>query len=111
MAFDIINPLYPKPHVSAGGNSVASGFSLTVGSAAASSFLTTSFEATCPLVSFDVQTNPVYVTFDGTTPAVGTSGHYLATGTNYTWSTAAAKAAKFLASGGSANIYVSQWSV
>ena len=58
-------------------------------------------------ISFDVQTNDVFMTVDGSTPT-STNGHKLYAGRAYTLSVEAAKAAKFLAASGTAVIFASE---
>lgn len=114
MATTILNPLYPRPHISQGTSSVAAGKLLSVASSGtATSFTANMFTTDCQLVFFDVQTNPVVVTFDGSTPLFGTSGHILASGTNYTWQLATLLDAKFVTESAitTAQLYASQFAV
>lgn len=80
--------------VSGGANAQVIGQALTVTSTATSQF--SAFNASTEFITFDVQTANVYATFGGETPASGT-GHILTQGNSYTWSKAAAAAAKFVA--------------
>ena len=117
MATTIINPLYPRPHFQAGGVT-AKGVMLSVSSSSAATSFTVGMFTTNPvpdageLIFFDVQGASVVVTFDGSTPAYGTSGHLLVANTNYTWQTQTLLAAKFVNQGSSnANLYASQFAV
>ena len=83
--------LFPYPSVS-GGSPVADQ-RLTVSSTAVS--FATAFNASTNMIVLDVQDADVMCTFDGSTPT-STNGHRLASGTQYTWSKAAASAAKFI---------------
>jgi len=112
MATTLINPLYPRPHIVAGTNSVGSGFMLTISSTStATAFLATNFDSGCEVVFLDVQTANVLVTFDGSTPGAGTSGHILASSTNYTWQLGTLLKARFTCSSTTATIYASQFSM
>jgi hypothetical protein len=117
MAFTIVNPLYPRPHITAGTSSVSAGFMLAVSSSSsATGFvlanLGTFSSAPAELAFIDIQNANVVVTFDGSTPLYGTSGHILASGSNYTWQIATLLAAKFaLQTSATANIYLSQFCV
>lgn len=55
----------------------------------------TSMSNATDTVVLDIQTADVMVTFDGSAPT-SSNGHFLANGTSYTWSKAAAIAAKFI---------------
>ena len=101
-----INVLYPKPTV-LNNNASVSGQSLTVG-ASVTSFVTP-FNNYTNLVFVDVQTADVIVTFDGTNPALGSRGHRLPVGTNYTWSTATASQAKFIQATVGAILFASEF--
>ena len=83
--------LYPKP------NQLATSQNLTVGSA--STQFANTFNALTNAIFVTVQTAPVIVTFDGTTPSA-TNGHYLPL--NYTgwFSKDSMIAAKWIRSGG-----------
>ena len=98
MAYNL-NNILPKPTYSTAGRTDGTSAQvtaqrLTVTNAATSTF--SAFNARTDVVVFDVQVANVYCTFDGTTPSA-TNGHILTYGTAYTWSTAAAIAAKFVA--------------
>lgn len=112
MAATLINPLYPRPHVTASTSSVATGFMLTVASSSsATAFTTSNFDQTAQLVFLDIQSNNVVVTFDGSVPLNGTRGHILPAGTNYTWQLATALDAKFATQGATAaQVYASLFS-
>lgn len=56
------------------------------------------FGDTTNMIVLDVQDADVMVTFDGSAPT-STNGHRLYSGSHYTWSTAAASAAKFIRQG------------
>ena len=90
-----IAPFPTRAAITAGGaNAQVVGQALTVTSTATVQF--SAFNASTEFITFDVQTANVYCTFGGETPANGT-GHILAQGNSYTWSKAAAAAAKFIA--------------
>lgn len=109
MALSITNPLYPK--ASWASNAAVASQSLSVTSTAAVQ-KTTEFNTITDLVMFDVKTNTVYVTVDGSTPtASGTVGHALSPGTQYTWSKGLVSGAKFIGGAGTATIYFSELSV
>jgi hypothetical protein len=98
MAYNI-NNLYPKPTFSTvgqtnGTSAAVVGQRLTITSTATVQFA--AFNERTDMIVLDVQTANTYCTFDGTTPS-STNGHILTAATAYTWSTAAAKAAKFVA--------------
>lgn len=88
----INNAIYPKP--SWANNAAVAGQKLTVTNGAVVQFA--AFDGTTSAVVLDIQVANVYCTFDGTTPSA-TRGHILYATQSYTWSTAAATAAKFLA--------------
>tara|TARA_B110000483_G_scaffold26312_1_gene31476 strand:- start:166 stop:471 length:306 start_codon:yes stop_codon:yes gene_type:complete len=58
-------------------------------------------------ISFDVQTNDVFMTVDGSTPTT-TNGHKLYAGRAYTLSVEAASVAQFLSASGTAVIFASE---
>lgn len=96
MAFGSSSPnfIYPRP---------ASGLSderLTVSTAVVqfSSIATWGENGLCRMVLFDIQTEDVMVTLDGSTPSA-TNGHQLYAGQNYTWSYDTIKAARFIRQG------------
>ena len=61
------------------------------------------------MIVLDVQDADVMCTFDGSAPT-STNGHRLYSGSQYTWSTAAAAAAKFIRQGStSAAIHASEF--
>jgi len=60
-----------------------------------------SLNATTTAVKITVASQPIRVTFDGTDPVGGTTGHYYAANANDTWSRAMAAAAKMIRDGGS----------
>lgn len=81
---------------------------LTVSSSAVplSSIATWGANGLCRMVTLDVQTNDVMVTFDGSTPT-STNGHRLYAGQNFTWSFEKAKAAQFIRVSADATIHAS----
>ena len=98
MAYNL-NNILPKPTYSTAGrtdgtSALVAGQRLTVTSTATSTF--SAFNARTDVIALDVQVANTYCTFDGTTPSA-TNGHILYSGQAYTWSTAAAIAAKFVA--------------
>lgn len=106
-----INNIYPKPSTGATAT-VILGQAVTCPGTSSVQTISTAFNAYSNLVFLDVQTADVIVTFDAQTPVAGTTGHRLYAGTNYTWSTASAHAAKFIAATTStAFIYVTEFQV
>lgn len=106
-----INNILPKPTWSTvgktdGTSAAVAGQRLTVTSTATSTF--SAFNQRTDAVVLDVQTANVYCTFDGTTPSA-TNGHILYAQNAYTWSTAAASQAKFVATSSNATIYASEF--
>ena len=103
-----INNIYPKPGIKNG--VVLSGSALTVDATAGGvQFAAALFSQNDQfvLVDLDIQLADVYVTYDGTTPAIG-NGHILKQNTYLTWPRARAQVAKFLrVTGTSATIYAS----
>lgn len=107
MAYNL-NNIYPKPAWSAGSSVADQRLSVdnTVGGVQFSAF-----NASTDLVVLDVQTADVMVTFDSSAPTT-TNGHRLYAGTTYTWSRAAATAAKFIrATATTAAIHASEFQV
>lgn len=99
MAFSVTNPLYLKPSFKmvSGTSTAVSGQQLVVTSTATSTFTTFDPVTSAVGVDFSGATGAaVYCTFDGQTPS-STKGHQLVAGEKYTWSKAAAQAAKFVA--------------
>lgn len=93
----------------AGTSTQATGQQLTVTSTATVQFSAFNKLTTC--VVLDIQTANTYCTFDGTTPSA-TSGHILYAGSAYTWSTAAATFAKFVATTTTnATVYCSEFTI
>src|SRR5271167_4997538 len=93
-----INNIYPKPaYISP--STVATLQTLNVTTTAQFA----AFDINTSLVFMDVQSNNVYVTFDGSTPS-SSNGHQLAAGFNDTWAKATATAAKFVAVSGTSII-------
>ena len=111
MAYNL-NNILPKPTYSTAGRTDGTSAQvtaqrLTVTNAATSTF--SAFNPRTDVVVLDVQAANVYCTFDGTTPS-STNGHILTYGTAYTWSTAAAIAAKFVATSATNSIiYASEF--
>jgi len=97
MANSSLNVIYPQRAVDNTGTAVASQ-SLTVSTAAVSA---TGYTADpggtthVQLVTFDVQTSPVRVRWDGTSPT-STVGHFLPVSSAYTWPASQYNAAKFI---------------
>jgi hypothetical protein len=58
-------------------------------------------------VSFDIQSEDVFMTIDGSTPT-STNGHKLYAGRAYTISSGSAKVAKFISASGTAAIFGSE---
>lgn len=111
MSFSITNPLYPKPTVSMvnGTSTQAAGQYLTVTSTATVQFSAFNTLTTC--IVLDIQGANTYCTFDGSTPS-STNGHILYPGSAYTWSTATATFAKFVATTTTnCTIYASQFTI
>jgi hypothetical protein len=106
-----INNIYPKPSTGRAAT-VFLGQSVTCPGTSSTQTISTALDPWSNLVFLDVQTADVIVTFDGQTPVAGTTGHRLYAGTNYTWSTATAHAAKFIAATSStAFIWVTEFQV
>lgn len=103
-----VNNLYPKPTTSPAG-AVIAGQSLAVAGSPVA--FGTAFSTNTAVVFFDVQTADVLVTFDGSTPAALSKGTRLPVGTNYTWSPATASAAKFISTGASSFLWLSEFSI
>ena len=111
MATTLLNPLYPRPHIAKGTAIGAAGKMLAFTTGTATSFTAAMFDTDCELIVFDIQGSGVCVTVDGSTPAVGTTGHLLSVSTNYTWQLSSILQAKFIGNGGTGSIYASQWSM
>lgn len=107
-----LNPIYPKPTFSTVGqttgvSAAVAGQRLSITTTATVQF--SAFNYATELIVLDVQTANTYCTFDGTTPT-STNGHILTAGNAYTWSKAAAIAAKFVAvSATTSVIYASEF--
>jgi hypothetical protein len=96
--------LYPKP--TAG---VTAMKMLTVAGSVVKLTDSFTFNDNTKYVTLDVQDNDVYVVYtSGDTPG-GTTGHILYAGNSYTWSKAAAMAAKFIQVGSAAKIAASEF--
>jgi ketosteroid isomerase-like protein len=65
------------------------------------------FEKGTKAVSFDVQSNDVFMTIDGSTPTT-TNGHKLYAGRAYTLSVEAAREAQFISASGTAIVFASE---
>jgi hypothetical protein len=100
----IDNVFYPRVDLNATTGLAISGVALSV-TGVVTSFSATAFSSTTKLVFFDVQAQPVTVTLDGTSPAVGTRGHILGSGTNYTWNASVLANAKFIGTATTATIF------
>ena len=101
MANSYVTNLYPKPV--AGVNDQT----LTVSSSAVP--FGTAFNKLTRYIVFDVQGADVRVTYDGSDPTTS-NGHILFAGRSYTWSKAAAQAAKFIQDGSTdATIHASEF--
>lgn len=100
-----LNNIAPKPTFSA--SAAVVGQQITVTSTTTKQF--SAFNSSTDFVVLDIQTANVYCTFDGTTPSAS-AGHILGVGSQYTWSKAAASAAKFVATTTTnATIYASEF--
>lgn len=97
MSFNITNPLYPRPAITASTTAYITSHVVTVTSAAATD--TTAFNTNPPgaveLVTFDVQGGDVRTFWEGSTPT-SSAGHILPAGTAYTWGVVQYNAAKFI---------------
>ncbi len=87
-----LNTVAPKPTFSA--SAAVAGQAITVTSTATKQF--SAFNVSTDFVVLDIQNANTFCTFDGTTPSSG-AAHILSQGNSYTWSRAAALAAKFVA--------------
>jgi hypothetical protein len=65
------------------------------------------FERSTKAISFDIQSNDVFMTVDGSTPT-STNGHKLYVARAYTLSVEAARVAKFLSASGTAVVFASE---
>lgn len=97
------NALYPRVAVSVGSSSGISAQAFTVVGTTTASF--TAFSTYTQQVFFDVQNADVVVTLDGTSPVLGSRGHRLPVGTNYTWNASVASSAKFVSTGTSSFLF------
>jgi len=105
MAFNL-NNLFPKPAIYRG--TAVADQRLTVDGTAGGVQLS-AFADTTNMIVLDVQDADVMCTFDGSAPT-STNGHRLYSGSQYTWSVAAAQQAKFIRQGGtSAAIQASEF--
>jgi hypothetical protein len=106
MASFNLNNIFPKPAIYRG--SAVPDQRLLV-SNAAPGVQFSAFNELTNMVVLDVQDADVMCTFDGSVPT-STNGHRLYSGSQYTWSTAAAAAAKFIRQGTTdANIQASEF--
>lgn len=103
-----INNIYPKPSTGSS-SAIILQQTKTVTSTAAVAFASLDTHST--LGFFDIQGGDVIVTFDGSTPATGSSGNRLAIGTNYTWRRGTILSAKFIAVGTTAFISMQEFQV
>tara|TARA_R110001606_G_C15325713_1_gene645051 strand:- start:1157 stop:1465 length:309 start_codon:yes stop_codon:yes gene_type:complete len=62
------------------------------------------FNASTRVIFFDVQSNDIFMTLDGSTPTT-TNGHKLFAGRSYSLSIQAARVAKFISATGTAVVY------
>jgi len=85
MPNSLVTNLYPKPTPGATDQTLAVDNSVQTFGA---------FNSLTKFIVLDVQVADVRVTYDGSTPS-STNGHILFAGRSYTWSKAAAEAAKF----------------
>ena len=98
----LVTNLYPRP------NGTVSGENLSCASTGSGVSLA-AFNSDTKYVMIDVQDNNVIVTFDGSTPTAA-NGHLLLKEKGLiTLSAQAAKAAKFLRSGGTSIVHASQF--
>ena len=95
MASFNLNNIFPKPAYYR--NSAVADQRLTVDNTVGGVQFS-AFNETTNMVVLDVQDADVMCTFDGSAPT-STNGHRLYSGSQYTWSTAAAAAAKFIRQG------------
>jgi hypothetical protein len=91
MANSYVTNLYPKPTVG------VSDQTLTVSTSVVQ--FGTAFNSLTRYIVLDVQGADVRVTYDDSAPTTS-NGHILFAGRSYTWSKAAAQAAKFIRDGG-----------
>jgi hypothetical protein len=104
MANSYVTNLYPKPTVGVNDQT------LTVSNSAVQ--FGTAFNKLTRYIVLDVQDADVRVTYDGDTSGdvSATNGHLLFAGRSYTWSKAAAEAARFFRDGGTdAKIHASEF--
>ena len=101
------NNLYPMPATNVGGTPITDQRLTVDGTAGGVQFST--FNERTDVVVLDVQDADVMCTFDNSAPT-SSNGHRLYAGTTYTWSRAAAQAAKFIRQGStSAAIHASEF--
>ena len=101
MANSYVTNLYPKPTVG------VSDQTLTVSTSVVQ--FGTAFNSLTRYIVLDVQGADVRVTYDDSAPTTS-NGHILFAGRSYTWSKAAAQAAKFIRDGGTdATIHASEF--
>jgi hypothetical protein len=106
MASFNLNNIFPKPAYYR--SSPVTDQRLTV-DATAGGVQFSAFNDITNMIVLDVQDADVMCTFDGSAPT-STNGHRLYSGSQYTWSTAAAAAAKFIRQGStSAAIHASEF--
>jgi len=101
MSYNITNPLYPRPSVTASTTAYITSQVTTITSSATT---VTAFNVVSPgavdLVTFDVQGDDIRVYWEGSTPD-STHGHILPGGTAYTWGAVQYNNSKFILSSGS----------
>lgn len=101
-----LNNLFPKP--SQASSAAVADQRLTVDATAGGVQFST-FNAITQMIVLDVQDADVMCTFDTSAPT-SSNGHRLYQGNSYTWSKAAAQAAKFIRQGStSATIHASEF--
>lgn len=104
-----INNLYPKPGIF--NNTPLTASALSVGTTVGqldTAFFSQNDQFT--LVYVTVNTNPVYVTFDNTSPS-SSVGHYWSANSEHWLSRAAAQSAKFVQVSSAATVYASPFEV
>ena len=89
MANSFVTNLYPKPTTGVADQT------LSVDATAGGKQFGTAFNSLTRYVVLDVQVADVRVTYDNSAPTTD-NGHILFAGRSYTWSKAAAQAAKFI---------------
>lgn len=109
MSLNNVNNLYPRVALTSAGKTGTVSQALAISGVVTGAF--SSFQSTTNLVFFDVQTADVICTIDGTSAALLTAGHRLQAGTNYTWNASVAKGAKFVSTGTSSFIFLTELAI